>query len=249
MITPPTFITAAVLDAMAHHAEAEYPREACGLVLAVDGVACYLPRQNGAENPARDFRISPQAYAAAERKGRVLAVVHSHPGGPAHPSESDMAGQIASGLAWAVIPVLACAAGGPRAQHPLWWGVGVPVDPLLEREFVHGLADCYALVRDWYRTEAGILLPDFPRPDRWWERGGNLLAENLAAGGFVRCDEPERVGDGYVMQVQAPVPNHCAVYVGDGLLLHHLCGRLSRREPVHRWRSHILYRVRHQEVR
>lgn len=249
MITPPDFITSEVLQDMQAHAVAEFPRESCGLILMAGGVAKYLARANSAENPEEDFRISPQAYAGASRQGQILAVVHSHPGGPAHPSESDMAGQIASGIPWAIIPVLPCATGGTHAQRPLWWGPGVPVAPLLEREFVHGLADCYALARDWYRTEGGILLPDFPRPDTWWERGGNVLVANLAAGGFVRCDEPEQVGDGYIMQIGAGVPNHCAVYVGDGLLLHHMAKRLSRREPVHRWRSHILYRVRYQGER
>lgn len=246
MIIPPSFVTLETKADMLAHAVSEYPRESCGLVLSVDGAAQYLPRTNSAEDPAADFRISPQAYAGAARQGQVLAVVHSHPDGPGHPSESDMAGQIASGLPWTVIPVLRCTTGGAHAQRPLWWGPGVPVAPLLEREFVHGLADCYALVRDWHRTEAGLLLPDFARPDAWWERGGNVLVANMAAAGFARCDEPEQPGDVYVMQIQSPVPNHCAVYVGEGLLLHHLVKRLSRREPVHRWRSHILYRARHQ---
>ena len=32
------------------------------------------------------------------------------------------------------------------------------------------------------------------------------------------------------MQVASPVPNHAAVYLGDGLILHHLQGRLSSRD-------------------
>lgn len=244
MITPPDFVPQDATAAMLAHAEAEYPRESCGFLISLEGAVQYLPRTNSAENPEADFRISPQAYAGASRQGRILAVVHSHPGGPGHPSESDMAGQLASGLPWALIPVLPCATGGAHAQRPLWWGPDVPVAPLLEREFIHGLADCYALARDWYRTEGGVTLPDFARPDAWWGRGGDVLVANLTAAGFARTDEPEQIGDGYIMQIQSPVPNHCAVYVGGGLLLHHLANRLSRREPVHRWRALILYRVR-----
>jgi len=33
-----------------------------------------------------------------------------------------------------------------------------------------------------------------------------------------------------VMQVRAPVPNHAGVYIGDGLMLHHLYNRLSSRD-------------------
>lgn len=240
----PDFASAAIVGAIRQHAEKEWPCESCGLVAEVDGEPVYLPYPNRAEDPERDFVISPQAYAGAARQGRILAVIHSHPGGPAYPSQADMAGQIASGLPWAIVPMAKCASGAVQALRIVWWGPGVPVAPLVEREFVHGVADCYALARDWYRTEAGILLPDYARPDCWWEHGGNLLAEQISSAGFVRCDDPEEIGDGYVMQVNAPVPNHCAVYVGGGLLLHHLSGRLSRKEPVHRWRSHILYRVR-----
>lgn len=244
MRTKPDFATDDVLRAMMAHAETEHPREACGLIIMADGAPAYLPRENKAEDPVMDFRISPQAYAGAARKGEILAVAHSHPGGPAYPSHADMVGQLASGLPWAIVEVLQCATGAVQAQQPVWWGPGVPVAPLLEREFLPGVADCYALARDWYRTEWGVELPDIARAPDWWLSGGDLLAENLAAAGFERCDEPEEIGDGYIMQVQSGVPNHCAVYVGQGLLLHHLAGRLSKREPVHRWRSHILYRVR-----
>lgn len=247
MNTPPSFITTAVIQDMQAHGEAEFPRESCGLVIETASGVCYLPRANSAEDPQADFRISPQAYAGAARQGRILAVVHSHPDCPSHPSESDMAGQLASNLPWAIVPVLGTQEGTGHSLRPLWWGPGVPVAPLLEREFVHGLADCYACARDWYRTERGITLPDFARPDAWWEKGGNLLVAQLASAGFVRCDdsdEPEQVGDGFIMQIQSQVPNHCAVYLGGGLILHHLANRLSRTEPVHRWRSHVLYRVR-----
>lgn len=248
MNTPPSFVTQAVLQEMKIHAEADFPREACGLIISpVDGgEPRYLPRANSADKPEEDFRISPQGYAGATRQGQILAMVHSHPGGPAHPSESDMAGQIASNLPWAIVPVLGTIEGAGHAKPPIWWGPGVPVAPLLEREFVHGLADCYALGRDWYRTERGILLPDFARPDAWWEMGGNMLMEHMATAGFVRTDEPEEIGDGYIMQIQSKVPNHTAVYVGGGLIMHHLANRLSRMEPLHRWRSHVLFRVRLQ---
>jgi proteasome lid subunit RPN8/RPN11 len=244
MITAPNFVTDAVLQAIKAHAVAEYPREACGLVVDAPAGVLYLPRANSADVPEMDFRISPQGFAGAARQGTVLAVVHSHPGGPAHPSASDMQGQLASNLPWAIVPVLESPEHSGHAMAPLWWGPGVPVDPLLEREFVHGLADCYALGRDWYRIERSITLPDFARPDSWWGKGGNLLVEHLEAAGFVRTDEPELMGDGFIMQIQSTVPNHVAVYVGGGLILHHLANRLSRMEPLHRWRSHVLYRVR-----
>ena len=89
-----------VIHAAMQHARDEYPRESCGLV--VDGA--YVPRMNTAEDPLEDFRISPQGYAAAARKGTVQGVIHSHPDKPDHPSRADMLGQIESGLAWGIVP-------------------------------------------------------------------------------------------------------------------------------------------------
>ncbi|WP_231117423.1 hypothetical protein [Piscirickettsia salmonis] len=40
---------------------------------------------------------------------------------------------------------------------------------LLERPFLHGIFDCYSLIRDFYAVEKKIFLPDFPRQRSWWE--------------------------------------------------------------------------------
>lgn len=241
----PDWLTDDAARAMAAHAEADYPREACGLIVRCPEGVQYLPRRNSAANPEADFRIPPQGYVGAARRGEILAVAHSHPRGPAWPSEADMAGQLASGLPWCIVPVRKPSAECPAtADAAVWWGPGVPIAPLLEREFVPGIADCYALGRDWYRIERGVTLPDFARPDQWWLHGRDLLTEHLAEAGFVRTDEPAQVGDGVIMQIRCPVPNHVGVYVGGGLMLHHLTDRLSRIEPLYRWRSHVVCRVR-----
>jgi len=52
---------------------------------------------------------------------------------------------------------------------------------LVGREWSHGVLDCYALVRDWFRAERGVELPNFVRFDDWWKRGENLYLEKLIA--------------------------------------------------------------------
>ena len=124
-----------------------------------------------------------------------------------------------------------------------WHIVGIPseewtriepsgyVAPLVGRQWSHGVLDCYALVRDWFHQERGITLPDFDRFDEWWKRGKNLYVENFANAGFTDINFKDlQEGDCFLMQVASPVPNHAAVYLGDGLILHHLQGRLSSRD-------------------
>lgn len=59
-----------------------------------------------------------------------------------------------------------------------------PVPPLLGRQFVHGVTDCYSLFRDAYHL-TGINLPDFERHDDWWRHGEELYLDNMESNGFV----------------------------------------------------------------
>jgi len=231
------------------HALACYPEEACGFIVA-DGsfIAC----ENIHPEPLRFFEISPQAYLAA---GEVVAVLHSHctvgtePALP-WPSAMDMEGQIASGVAWGI-----SLCDGETVALPFWWGDGVPVKPLVGRVFQHGIADCYALVRDWHRLEHGILIPEYPRDDAWWipDENGNykaLYEDLFHTAGFERVyrDNP-LPGDCFICHVRSPkTRNHAGVYVGGGVILHHLVHQLSQHSAAQIWRSKMDFLVRHKDM-
>jgi cell wall-associated NlpC family hydrolase len=53
--------------------------------------------------------------------------------------------------------------------------------------------DCYTLVRDWYRREAGIELPDFERADDWWNQGQDLYMQQFAQAGFSRIPDAAQI--------------------------------------------------------
>lgn len=102
--------------------------------------------------------------------------------------------------------------------------------PLIGRHWSHGVLDCYSIIRDWYRLERGITLPDFERADEWWHKGQNLYVENFKAAGFTSVPMEElQPGDVLLMQVASRVSNHGAVYLGNNIMLHHLHRRLSCR--------------------
>ena len=78
--------------ALAAHAEAEAPNEACGLLAFRDGVAHrYLPGANEAASPYR-FQLRPGSPDDffLEDDGYELAVFHSHPTDKAEPSRTDV---------------------------------------------------------------------------------------------------------------------------------------------------------------
>ena len=82
----------AVRRALAAHAEAEAPNEACGLVLFRDGVAeRYVPGRNAAASAYRfELEFDDPEIWFAEDEGYELAVFHSHLSAPARPSRTDV---------------------------------------------------------------------------------------------------------------------------------------------------------------
>lgn len=226
-------------DAIAH-AKAEFPREACGLVVIRKGREVYLPCRNigvGTDN----FVLHPEDYAAADEMGDIVAVFHSHPNLPATPSQADRVSCEASGLHWFIVNI----------PNETWCDL-TPTGytaPLIGREWSHGVLDCYALIRDWYRENRAIDLPDFVRFDDWWHNGQNLYVENFAKAGFSAIDESDlKVGDVILMQIMSPVTNHAAIYLGDGIILHHIQNRLSTREIYGGyWLKHTTHVLRHEK--
>lgn len=212
----------AIAQQIIEHAGQEYPRECCGLLLVIKGKQRYFPCKNIAVGTDQ-FTIDPEDYAAAEEAGDIVAVIHSHPDGSPQPSQADRVSCEASGFPWFIY------------AHPAGtWAELFPEGykaPYVGRQWSHGVLDCYAIIRDWYANERGILLPDFERHDEWWLRGENLYEENFEKCGFVpiSCDEL-RTGDLVFMQIVSPVSNHAAIYLGDGIILHHIQNRLSTRD-------------------
>lgn len=242
------------ITAAQDHARREYPKESCGLVVG----DTYIPCFNYASIPERDFSISPADYL---RAGKVRAIIHSHPNGPHFPTARDMQSQITSAVVWGIIVT-----DGERASEPILWGDQLPTADLIGREFVHGIADCYSVVRDAYaagreRMSAQtmsdwpldpIALPDVPRDDSWWHetdehKAQDLYTDHFAKFGFVKIAQSEaRPGDAFLMAIKSKTLNHAGVLVSRDLILHHLPQRLSRREPAGSWARHANLWVRYE---
>lgn len=236
-----TIFSDEIIEAARRHARAEFPKESCGLV--IDGV--YKPCKNVADDPENDFKISAQEQIRLIGSGKLQGVIHSHPNGPLFPSRSDMIGQINTGVAWVILPTF----NGEDFGHPICWGGNQPVEPLIGRQFNHGVADCYSLVRDVYRLgKEGcaaqdvdwpldpIELPEVPRDDCWWDLGEDLYSDHIAKFGFKPINFSEaQPGDAFLIKIRSEKLNHAGVLLNGGLILQHLVGRLSRREPAGLW--------------
>lgn len=236
MLTSP-HIDAMIINHARRLAALSPPQESVGVIR--DGA--YISLVNSAEDPTISFRISGDdpALIGAE------AIVHSHPGGPSFPSAHDMTQQIASGLPWliAVTPTAA----SPKITEEVF-AFGLPPQMTEGRGYRHGVDDCYSLIRGFYKDVMGIELIDFPREWGWWHDGHNLYADGLGPAGFTMLPDDAQLqcGDVFLASVRAKVVNHAGIWLGDGLIYHHLGGaegyqpeRLARKEPVERWQKFI----------
>ena len=85
------------------HAQAEDPRECCGLIAVVKGRRRYFRCQNIAATPSEHFVLSGEDYAQVEDQGEIVAVVHSHPISNPAPSQADRVACQKSGLPWVIV--------------------------------------------------------------------------------------------------------------------------------------------------
>ena len=127
-------------------------------------------------------------------------------------------------------------------------------EQLIGRNFDWYSANCYTLVRDFYRDNFAIELTDYACPTDWWRHGMSLYNDFYFDEGFraIDCNPRDYLpGDVIMMAEQSKVANHLGVLLDDGYILHHLPGGLSKTDPYLAggfWRSKTLGVVRHKDV-
>lgn len=232
------------LAAFREHVLAEYPKEACGFV--VDGK--FVPVENVAEDPYSTFRVATVERMRVSGLGEVQAFLHSHPYSLAKPlkypaewpSTPDMTSWMADNIPWGI-----CATEGEGITQLVWLDENNP-EPLIGREFIHGINDCYSVIRDWFKLEQGIVIPNFARGMEWWFDGRNLYDDNFERAGFITIPFDDlRVGDCVLFKVRSPVTNHAAVVTGPNEIVHHMWNRQSGHDTLAKWNRVINRAVRY----
>lgn len=209
------------------HAKNQDPRESVGLLINKRGKKIYLPCQNNSDDND-SFILNPNDYLSASNQGEIIAVIHSHPRTPPIATQADKISCENSGIPWYIV--------NPKTEK---WGYYEPCGykaPLLGREYVWGITDCWSLVVDWYKEEKKIDLKDWQRPTPEEFRKNPMFESHAWRTGFreLRVEEKLQNGDLLFMSILGLGLNHVAIFI-DGDVLHHLSDRLSCKEPYNAW--------------
>lgn len=243
-------LTKTIKAAIIAHAKAEYPREACGVIVKKE----YIPCKNVALDDTQ-FEIDAMDIVGAEKEGEIRAYVHSHPDGNCQPSMPDRVQMNLHGLPWVITNGVDVELHKPDGYQA----------PLIGREYHHGLMDCYTLAQDYYQRELGITLNDYKRSDAWWESAGSdpLYLDNFKAEGFVEVDNVQKHDVILCRLGRTEHINHALIFIGDGklkseptddvisdcLVLHHPYGRQSLREIYgEAWQRRAAMIIRHKSL-
>ena len=207
------------LDDFKTHVAADYPHEAVGAVLTSGE---YVPLNNIAAEPRLDFEVD-----FAEIHGKPIThILHSHTISELeHPSLADQVNSQNHAFSWGLIRY-----DGRNFSRFVEWGPYSPVEPLVGRSYCWFIRDCWTVIRDWFRLEHDLVLPNPPRDyNEWVSARVDMYDHHLRLNNFTRVDSPQ-VGDVVVVKLSMQRPHHAGVIVNNSEILHHFgpqAGRLS----------------------
>lgn len=227
-------------------AEATYPSEGIWVVTDKD----IWQAENVHEDPQNFFRMS-EADAFHAYKENLRLVLHSHCDQCVSPSKQDMEAQIQTNVPWGILEVNQGVAG-----KTVWWGDQLPIAPLEGRKFCHGISDCYALVRDYYRGY-GITLGLYPSSFQGDESPADVITREWRNEAFDEVSVKDlEEGDAFLISTDGQTVHHVGIYLGNDTFLHHPGSRssfngtsISVIEPVYRYIPYIIKALRHKEFK
>lgn len=237
------------LGIIREHTMAVYPHEA---VIAITQDNAY-PLENIHEDPCNQFRVDAKAFY----KLKPVALVHSHPTSTPTtvamnngnyvdartPSVADMTTQMNMDIPFGIISY-----DGIECTDIIWFP---DLDsPIEGQSYMHGVYDCWRLIRAYFYQKHNVTLMDIPRDAEWYEANPNTLSDNFTAAGFHPIIEDElQEGDVLLLRVIGDYVTHTAVYIDPDTILHHINNRLSGIDSYPRWRKRVTNYLRYDPTK
>jgi proteasome lid subunit RPN8/RPN11 len=226
------------------HAREVYPQECCGVITQKGRVQTYHRVTNVAREPEKAFVLDSNEFAEICDDREPAYIVHSHTGDGAttKPSAADICSCNECEITYVIVSL---PEGDMRILQPEKMS-------LVGRPWSLGTFDCWGLVMSFHEKH-GVKLKDYRVDYPWWqnEYPDNIYDENWESEGFEIINDYSNipVGSMIMMQVQSEKTNHAGIYVGGGMFLHHLYGKLSKLDFYSEYYQQRTVRiVRHKDL-
>jgi len=202
--------------------QAESSDEEIGGFIYLEGSQAKIEKcENIALDKKNFFEVSADDYIKNSKRD-LYAIYHSHVDSDSNFSEQDLEVSEESCLPIYVYSKLDKKI---NSYIPLSYDYG----DFQGRKYIRGFNDCHSLIRDFYKKEKNILLPDCIRDESFRENNFTIVIEEMNK--FFEKIDDFKFGDLFVFS-QKGNEKHLAVYYGDGKILHHCIGRLSAIEEI-----------------
>lgn len=219
-----------LIDEAVEYFRTKMPEEACGIFSDNK----FIPFVNKADDPLSNFAINDPLYTELYLNNKVDCILHSHDDFPSV-SYDDKSNQQQLDIPYGIINFKQ-----KSVTHVIFFGDYLEIEPLKGRPFFYGAFDCLTLVRDYYAINYNIELPD---PPKYW----NIWKDKqIFEGGLAEHKQLERIklmyaeeGDIILYKMQGNNIDHCGIYLGNSLMLHHFIYRLSATYPLNIARTKI----------
>lgn len=227
-----------------NQAKQNIPHECCGFIIVnhTGKISRIYPTKNIAENTQDNFVIDPAEYIEAEREGKVIAYYHSHTLSDEQFSNADKVNSESLKLPLFVYSTI--------TDKFNFYTPSNYEAPLIGREFVWGIFDCWALVVDYYKSKLNIKLDNhFFRKGHDDVLQNDYFKNNYESQHLIPHNEKLKEHDILFMKVESKTINHVAIYIGNDIILHHPGGRLSQRTFYGSyWKKVTAMKLRHKDL-
>ena len=209
-----------------------YPQEMCGALVN----EVFIPIENKSDNPVYTFKFSQEDSILYSG----YPIIHSHCMvtyiiDPRTPSYEDMVSAQNSDCPYGIVHC-----DGTNVTDVLWFNTKEVV-PLLGREYISNVYDCFGLARDYYRLNYNIDFGLHPRPPDWQAWNPRYIEEHFKDCGFVEKKKnslPVK-GDILLLAILQKNINHIGIVTQQNNFIHHVYDRLSCEDTISRWHRQL----------
>lgn len=227
-----------IINDAIEHAKEDWPNEACGAIINDKYERFENKAHLRGENKSDSFLIKDNDFNLAYINNEVQCVIHSH-NDYNKASKQDQIQQTEMEIPFGIINLK-----NKSVIHVVFWGDNIRIEPLKGRQFFYGVWDCLGIVRDYYRLNYNIISPNPARDFAFWFKGVSMFEEytkeNMMPFNYVEVDNAQP-GDVLFYNIHGTkYVNHCAIYLKQDLVLHHLDHEISKTYPMTYYRQFLM---------